>query len=1285
DNTLTADEDVPLVIATGDLGYSDVDGDVLSKITIDAIPASGTLFVDADGDGEVDGGEALSATDEVSKADLDANRLKFVGATDENGAGYADFDFTVNDGTVDAVAGNTITFDVDAVNDAPVVNAPSTETGEEDTDLVFSIANGNALSITDVDGDAQTVTITATNGTFTLSQTTGLAFTVGDGDDDATMTFSGSVADINAGLAGALFTPDTDYTGAAELTLASADGNGGTDDASIDITVNPFNDPPTADNESITTNEDADYVFSDTDFSANYADVEGDNFDGIKITGLETAGSLLLNGVDVEANDVISLADLSAGNLVFRPDADENGTPYATFTFQVADAAGKFSSDYTLTANVDAIADAPVSADRTITTDEDTDYVFNDVDFAFTENADGDNFAAVIITSLPSEGTLLYNGVAVNSGDVTGETAFADRSLFTYSPAEDGNGVAYTSFGFKVTDDAGDESAEHTITVDATAVNDAPTLTDVAKPAAQDKITDFSATDFTDQFSDVDGDALSKIQITSLPANGTLRLNGVDVVLSDEIAAADLANLSFEPGVGFTGLTSFGWNGHDGTEYAAVGAQVDINVVPQQAPVLTNVPKTSDEDETMAFTAADFTNQFSDADSDPLTKIQITSLPANGTLFLDGVAVAENDEIDAADLSQLTFVPNPDFNGTTAFTWNGHDGFQYSDSEATVELTIDAVQDTPVLSEVSKEGEEDLPVAFAATDFTDQFSDADGEVLTKIQIVSLPENGVLYLNGVAVAVNDEIPVAQLEQLTFEPNANFNGTDAFSWNGFDGTAYATDPAAVTLTVGAVADGSPVAAPATFTVSTDGAINDGTLADFVTDPEGSGLDFNPELITAPANGTLTLNSDGTFTYVPDAGYIGEDSFTYQVCDRSTPEQCVSGTATVNVGDSGAADSDNDGVPDSVEIGDDPDNPVDSDGDGTPDFQDTDSDNDGVPDAVEAGDNPESPDDTDGDGTPDFLDTDSDGDGLSDTAEAGDDPTQPTDSDGDGIADAKETDSDGDGIADSIEAGADAANPVDSDGDGTPDFQDTDSDNDGISDATEVGADPANPADSDGDGTPDFQDTDSDNDGVSDSLEAGDDPNAPVDTDGDGIADFQDTDSDGDGLSDTIEAGSDPSQLTDTDGDGIPDLRETDSDGDGVADATEAGSDPENPRDSDNDGIPDFQETDSDNDGVPDGEEETIVIYKGFSPNQDGTNEIWQIDGIDEYPNNSVQIFNRWGNKIFEVQGYNNADRAWSSESSIGLVLGASEVPDGTYFYIIDLGNGEKPLKGFITVHR
>jgi hypothetical protein len=214
------------------------------------------------------------------------------------------------------------------------------------------------------------------------------------------------------------------------------------------------------------------------------------------------------------------------------------------------------------------------------------------------------------------------------------------------------------------------------------------------------------------------------------------------------------------------------------------------------------------------------------------------------------------------------------------------------------------------------------------------------------------------------------------------------------------------------------------------------------------------------------------------------------------------------------------------------------LDTDGDGTPDYLDTDSDNDGISDADEAGDDDPLtlPWDTDGDGIKDFRDLDSDGNCIADADEDTDDK------DGDGFLPWVDLDDDGDGIKDTIEIG-DACAMIDSDGDGKADFVDRDSDGDGVGDQYEAGTSSYEdePRDTDHDGTPDYLDQDSDGDGFTDTDESGGGGpgTAPRDTDGDGIYDFADTDADGDGITDATEEseGLDPYDA-DTDGDGYTD---------------------------------------------------------------------------------------------------------------------------------------------------
>ncbi|MES2627950.1 MAG: ice-binding family protein, partial [Bacteroidota bacterium] len=86
----------------------------------------------------------------------------------------------------------------------------------------------------------------------------------------------------------------------------------------------------------------------------------------------------------------------------------------------------------------------------------------------------------------------------------------------------------------------------------------------------------------------------------------------------------------------------------------------------------------------------------------------------------------------------------------------------------------------------------------------------------------------------------------------------------------------------------------------------------------------------------------------------------------------------------------------------------------------------------------------------------------------------------------------------------------------------------------------------------------------------------------------------------------------------------------------------------------------------------------IPGGFSPNGDGTNDRFVIAGIEYYPTNTLTVFNRWGDKVYETDSYSNN---WNGDSNRGLRVGSNELPAGTYFYVLDLGDGSAAYKGTI----
>ncbi len=151
-----------------------------------------------------------------------------------------------NDGALPSAAA-TSTATVAAVNDAPLNTVPGAQTTNEDTVLVFSAGNGNAISIGDVDAGTSPVQVvlTGANGAITLAGIAGLTFAVGDGVADAAMTFSGTLGAVNAALNGLSFMPGANFSGAASLSISADDqgntGAGGalSDADAVTITVLP--------------------------------------------------------------------------------------------------------------------------------------------------------------------------------------------------------------------------------------------------------------------------------------------------------------------------------------------------------------------------------------------------------------------------------------------------------------------------------------------------------------------------------------------------------------------------------------------------------------------------------------------------------------------------------------------------------------------------------------------------------------------------------------------------------------------------------------------------------------------------------------------------------------------------------------------------------------------------------------------------------------------------------------------------------------------------------------
>jgi gliding motility-associated-like protein len=422
------------------------------------------------------------------------------------------------------------------------------------------------------------------------------------------------------------------------------------------------------------------------------------------------------------------------------------------------------------------------------------------------------------------------------------------------------------------------------------------------------------------------------------------------------------------------------------------------------------------------------------------------------------------------------------------------------------------------------------------------------------------------------------------------------------------------------------------PDEFTMSCNG-VSGNLLSD-----NGSGKDYDPEkeqiyleltLIRNPSHGRVTLNPDqsGTFDYVVTAGYSGIDTFRYVISDI---KQNISKPALVTIHI--IADFDGDGIPDDID--------QDADGDGILNV-----------DEVLPGENWKTA-DSDGDGHPNWLDIDSDNDGIVDNIEAQngngpnsiEDPGNPEYT----LPTGKVNEFGVDYAYDPGHGGQKLV-PVDTDGDGIPDFLDTDSDGDGVPDYIEGN-------DANHDGHPDYVLT-------------------GKDSDGDGLDDgFDILDRCADAATNMTGAGS-RSPLQDNDNDGMRDWRDVNDDNDKWLTAYE---------DWNGDGI--WWNDDSNHNGIPDYLDPLtdceLFIPDAFSPNGDNIHDYFNIYCMQNYPHARMYIFDQLGNKLYEKQDYGNLDtwktpdKAWWDGRTTNRKYATSTgmVEPGTYFYVLQLGNGE-----------
>ena len=409
----------------------------------------------------------------------------------------------------------------------------------------------------------------------------------------------------------------------------------------------------------------------------------------------------------------------------------------------------------------------------------------------------------------------------------------ADKKII-YTPSTNWNGT--DTFKYTITDGHGGSDTA-TVTVTVVPVNDTPNAIDDAVTIDEDTSVgiDVVANDI-----DVDGDTLTITDVT--PAtNGTAEITTFNTIL-------------YTPNANFNGTDTFTYtisDGNGGTDTATVN--VTINAV-NDAPNAVDDSAIVNEDGNVDINVL---NNDTDVEEGILTVTDVTA-PANGTAVInpDGT---------------IKYTPNANFNGTDTFTYTIADSGEATDT-ANVEVTVLPVNDIPVANDDTAVTDEDNAVTInvLAND-----TDIDGDTLS-VASASNPSHGKIIVNSDGT-------------ITYTPEANYNGADAFFYMMSDGNG-GTDSAYVKINVKPVND-APKANDSSITANENTAVN-GTVTG--SDIDGDGLTF--ALVTAPSHGKVVLNSNGSYTYTPNTDYIGNDTFTFVSNDGAINSQEATVTITV-----------------------------------------------------------------------------------------------------------------------------------------------------------------------------------------------------------------------------------------------------------------------------------------------------------------------------------------------------------------------------------------------------
>ncbi|SFS00788.1 tandem-95 repeat protein [Anaeromicropila populeti] len=603
--------------------------------------------------------------------------------------------------------------------------------------------------------------------------------------------------------------PAKNQSGTAIITVTVTDEQGAFASDTFQLGVNSINDAPVALDSTISTFEDM-----PKGGMLSASDIENDVLTYQLVSGT-SKGTITLQ---------------ASGSYMYVPNKDVNGMDY--FTYKVSDG-NLYSSTVTVTIEITSVNDIPVANDSFFTINEDTE-------------------KTGALTGMDIDGNTLAFSKTVES--LHGSVTINSNGTFQYMPDANYNGI--DRFEFKVNDGLADSLAA-TVTINITAVNDAP--------VAQDRV--LNVTEDEDEHGmlwalDVDGDALN-YQIVSVPQKGNVFLdaNGSYIYL---------------PALNENGVDSFTYRVTDGVEYSNTATVVITIAEVNDIPYAYDKSITLEEDgssngslygfdvegtplvfiktreanhgtvivdsnglyhyvpnenyfgsDSFSYKVSDGVN-FSESAVVTVTINSVNDAPVcqnavqsvledatlNGvlsasdvegdTLTFSVVENAKNGRVSLNEDGSYSYTPDNNYFGNDSFSFSTNDGTANS-NVAEVSITVTSVNDLPEVADINKSVYENQLVYFTATDFTQHFLDVESDALTKIKITFINnlDCGTWKLvsgsTSTTIAAGQEIEAADLNKICFITKANTCGTTYLLWKGSDGTGYSDMEAGVEIKI------------------------------------------------------------------------------------------------------------------------------------------------------------------------------------------------------------------------------------------------------------------------------------------------------------------------------------------------------------------------------------------------------------------------------------------------------------------------------------------------------